>query len=337
MSGPPRGGAGRLGAWISGIARAVRGRGGAWPAALTRPPFRPALAPMSALAGVAAWAGSAGWAAPRSAAGTPAPPDIGPARPVVRSDGAGRAGGGSGGPPTWSFAEGEAMRFEVRFGRLRVGRGAMEVVGVEDVRGRPAWHMRVRIKGRALTYRLDDTYDSWVDTLTRSAVRFVKTESAGSRPRLTRYEIHPDRGVYTKNAGPEAPTVEAPLDDASFLYFVRSVALADGEAYEFARYFKADRNPVGVRVLRRERVRVPAGSFDAVVLRPSINTSGFLGKARKTELWLSDDDRRAVVRLKFRLPVGSVTLSLTSYQPGAPPSRSRTPIPDAARSDAAPV
>src|SRR5437773_2143430 len=70
------------------------------------------------------------------------------------------------------------------------------------------------------------------------------------------------------------PTVVLPLDDGSFLYFLRTIPLEVGKEYSFDRYFRPDRNPVRIQVLRRERVSVPAGQFDAVVVRPIINAKG---------------------------------------------------------------
>jgi len=48
------------------------------------------------------------------------------------------------------FGVGERGTYEVHFGKLKVGKGTMEVLGVEDVRGRPAWHTRFRIRGKGM-------------------------------------------------------------------------------------------------------------------------------------------------------------------------------------------
>jgi len=104
--------------------------------------------------------------------------------------------------------------------------------------------------------------------------------------------------------------VAQPLDDAAFLYFVRTVPLEVGRTYEWARYFRPDRNPVRVTVVRRERITVPAGTFDTIVLRPSIQTTGIFAQNRKTELWLTDDERRMLVRMRSDLPFGDLGLEL---------------------------
>jgi hypothetical protein len=38
--------------------------------------------------------------------------------------------------------------------------------------------------------------------------------------------------------------VPEPLDDAAFLYWIRTAPLKVGERYEYRRYFRMERNPV---------------------------------------------------------------------------------------------
>jgi hypothetical protein len=88
-----------------------------------------------------------------------------------------------------------------------------------------------------------------------------------------------------------------------------------GRQYTFDRYFRPDRNPVTVEVLRREQVTVPAGTFAAIVIRPSFRTKGIFAQSGGTEVWLSDDPRRVVLRMRTHLPFGTLTLALTDYVP----------------------
>jgi hypothetical protein len=92
------------------------------------------------------------------------------------------------------------------------------------------------------------------------------------------------------------------------------VPLEVGQTYRFDRYFKPDRNPVTIRVLRRERVTVPAGTFDAIVIQPVIKAKGIFSEDGQAELWLSDDDRRMIVQMKSRLSFGSIDLFLSGIQ-----------------------
>jgi len=45
------------------------------------------------------------------------------------------------------FGVGERLEYEVKFGALRVGNAHMEVVALENLRGRPAWHTAFWVQG----------------------------------------------------------------------------------------------------------------------------------------------------------------------------------------------
>lgn len=220
------------------------------------------------------------------------------------------------------FTVGERMEYEVRFGRLKVGNAHMEVVALEEMRGRTAWHTAFWVQGGNFLYRVNDVYESWIDAETLSSLKFVQELDEGGKTTERRFEIFPERAVFiqtNKKNAKEEKSVSNPLDDGSFLYFVRTIPLTVGETYDFHRYFRPDRNPVRIKVLRKEKVRVPAGSFDAIVIQPVIKTKGIFSENGHAEIWLSDDDRRVMLQLKSRLSFGSLNLYLKRYYPSRNP------------------
>ena len=213
------------------------------------------------------------------------------------------------------YGVGERLEYDVRFGSLKVGSGAMEVTGMQEIRGRETWHTVFTVKGGTFVYRVDDRNESWIDTRTGNSLRFKQDLNEGSRDTERLFEFYPDRAVFVENNEPEQPSVRNPLDDGSFLYFLRTIPLTIGETYTFDRYFRPDRNPVTIRVLRRERIRVPAGEFDAIVVQPVIKTKGIFSENGHAEVWLSDDDNRIMLQMKSGLSFGSLNLYLKSYRP----------------------
>lgn len=215
------------------------------------------------------------------------------------------------------FEAGERLTYDVRFGALKVGTGHMEVIGTEDVRGRETWHTRFTVKGGIPFYKVNDRLESWIDTRTFESLRFVQDLQEGKRDRERFFEIYPDRGTYTEKGEVEhAPSVADPLDDGAFLYFVRTLPLEVGATYEFNRYFKPDRNPVVIRVLRKDTVKVPAGTFPTIVIQPIIKSKGIFSEKGHAEMWITDDPRRLLVQMKSDLSIGSLNLYLRGYEPG---------------------
>jgi len=211
------------------------------------------------------------------------------------------------------FAVGERLEYDVRFGSIRVGSGSMEVDGLVDVRGVTTWHTVFRITGGIPLYRVNDRYESWFDVRTLSSRRFHQDIDEGSYERKRRYEFFNERGMYQENDKPEQPTVDSPLDDGSFLYFVRTIPLEVGAEYTFSRYFNPASNPVTIKVLRRETVTVPAGTFTAMVLQPMFRSKGIFSENGRAEVWITDDDRRMMVQMKSKLSIGSLNLYLRKH------------------------
>ena len=222
---------------------------------------------------------------------------------------------------TVPFGLGERLSYEVRFGKLKVGEGVMELIDTQVVRGRDAWHTRFRIRGGVPFYRVDDVLESWIDREAFHSLRFVQDLEEGGRMRERRYEMFPERKVFREGDGEEEPSVEHPLDDGSFLYFVRTLPLEVGQTYQFDRYFRPDRNPVVVKVLRRETVSVPAGRYATIVLQPVIKSKGVFSEKGEARIWLSDDPHRIMVQMKSKTKIGSLNLYLTSARLTTSPGR----------------
>ncbi len=223
------------------------------------------------------------------------------------------------------YAVGERLEYDVRFGRLHVGSGSMEVVGIEGVRGRETWHTVFQVRAGNFFYRVNDQFESWIDRYTGNSLRFKQNLNEGRRDVERIFDMFPERSAFLEQGDTLEKSVRSPLDDGSFLYFLRTIPLVVGETYTFERYFRPDRNPVTIRVLRRERVSVPAGDYDAIVVQPVIKTKGIFSENGHAEVWLADDSSRIMLQMKSGLSFGSINLYLTSYRPFPVAPAAQTP------------
>jgi hypothetical protein len=214
------------------------------------------------------------------------------------------------------YGVGERLEYSVYFGKLRVGNGSMEIPDVQDIRGRDTWHVVFQLHGGLrFVFRVDDTFESWIDRRTGNSLRFHKDQNESHHDKETTFEMFPDRGIYIEQGDTAEAGVKDPLDDASFMYFVRTIPLEIGETYSFNRYFRPDRNPVTIKVLRKDTLNTPIGRIPAIVVQPTIKTPGIFSQNGKAEVWLSDDKRRIMLQMQSGLPFGSINLYLTSYRP----------------------
>lgn len=217
------------------------------------------------------------------------------------------------------FGPGERAEYQVKLRGIRVGSGSMEVLGTETVEGHETYHVRMRLSGGLPLARVDDTFESWIDVEGLFSRRFRQDQREITFRRNRTYEFDPERRTYRRLDNGEQGSIptDRPLDDVSFLYYVRTLPLKIGDTYTIPRYFKEDGNPVVIRVLRKETVTVPAGTFETVVVQPIIQTDGLFGEGGEAEVYFTDDARRVIVQLKSRVPVvGSLSLQLREYQAG---------------------
>jgi hypothetical protein len=192
----------------------------------------------------------------------------------------------------------------------------MTIVDSESVNGHDTFHSVFEIKGGFLFFKVNDRLESWFEPSTATSHRFYQLLNEGSYHKDRYFEIYPDRATLHQRGFEEKASVPEPLDDASFFYFVRTVPLNVGETYTYTRYFRPDKNPVIVKVLRREKVKVRAGTFNTIVLQPIIKSGGLFAEGGEALIWVTDDDRRIMVQLRAKMPVlQSLDLFLKSYSP----------------------
>ena len=189
------------------------------------------------------------------------------------------AAAGPASAPQRPYGPGERAEYRVKLGGFSVGRGSLEMLGVQTVNGRPAYHTRMTVQGGIPGARVNDLYESWIDTEGGFSRRFHQKLQEVRYRRDRTYDFFPERRTWRRENGETGtlPTNQ-PLDDLSFLYYARTLPLDVGATYSLQRYFKADGNPVVIRVVRRETITVPAGRFRTIVLQPEIKTDGLFGE-----------------------------------------------------------
>ena len=65
-----------------------------------------------------------------------------------------------------------------------------------------------------------------------------------------------------------------------------------------------------VKVLGKERIKVPAGEFDTILVKPILKSEGIFIKKGDIYIWVTDDDRRLPVLFKSKVKIGHFTVQL---------------------------
>jgi hypothetical protein len=206
------------------------------------------------------------------------------------------------------FAPGEHLVYQVNVGRRTVGEAVMRVSGPEGIRGQRANRLTFETRARLGPASVEDRTYSWVDPQTLATLRYHKYERNPLFSSHTKVDVFPGEGRWKDEDGSEGRTPSArPLDELSFIYHVRALPLRDGDRYECHRHYDRERAPVRTRVIGRERVTVPAGTFDVIVVEMVVDDARRFGGSGTIRLHLTDDDRRVPVRIETRMPVAGTT------------------------------
>ena len=221
------------------------------------------------------------------------------------------------------FDVGERLHYRVTLGRLgTVGEGEMSVDGPEAVRGTETLVLRSQVSARVGFIKTTERAQSWIDPTRMTALRYMKrTHGALTRDDEQQVELFPEQRRWEDRRGHsgESPT-STPLDELSFIYYLRTLPLDADTTNTLVRHYDAGRNPIAVRVVGRDTVRTSAGTFPTIVVEMRVKDPHRYGGEGVIRLHLSDDTFRYPVRIESSIPVlGATVLTLESVT--RPPRR----------------
>jgi hypothetical protein len=217
---------------------------------------------------------------------------------------------------SYPFKVGERFQYAAKLGFLRLGTAWLSVTGIDTVRGAESFVFEFGLETTTMLYKSKNVMQSWTGTEDLISRKFHKDMVENSKPRQYYYDIYPDSQIFVQERKVGShPSVSAPLDDAAFFYFLRTVPLELGKSYSYDRYFQRNLNPVTIKVTKREKMKLPDGSqVNCVILNPVVGSEGVFAPRAEAMLWMTDDARRIPVQIRSRLPFGTVTLVLEKIE-----------------------
>lgn len=217
----------------------------------------------------------------------------------------------------WPFPSRERFRYAVRLGRLQLGRGRIVSRPDTALAAVDAHRVSLTIDVGAVFAEIHDRHVAWLAADPLRTLRVRKRYRELGEEEGGRWTLDHEEGVSRRaGAGAGDPMPQAALDGLGLLYLLRTMDLETGDTIRLERHFQAEHNPVVFRVVGRERIRVPAGRFRTVVVEPVIPALEVFGEDRDARIWLSDDERRLIVRVESATRVGPLQLHLRRYATG---------------------
>ena len=212
---------------------------------------------------------------------------------------------------------GEYFQFSVDWNGLNGGSSLMQVQNLTSVDGHRAYRIVTKTESNSFVskfYRVRDRAESYIDAESLYTRRFVKhlREGGYKKDIDVRFDQEARKAIYDDGEALDVPA--AVHDVLSAFYYVRTRPLPDGAVIRIPTHDNKKSYDMEVRVHGRERIEVPAGKFDCVLVEPVLKSEGVFKSKGGILVWLSDDERRIPVLVKSKVPIGSISVSLTDMR-----------------------
>jgi hypothetical protein len=216
---------------------------------------------------------------------------------------------------TLPFSVGEKLSYEVSVSKGdKVGSATMWIEGPVDVRGTSTYLLRFDSKIKIAFLSAVSRSSSWFDPLRRSSLRYFKHEQNPLRSHDESVNLFPDDKRWTSAKGESGESMsDVPLDELSFMYFIRTLPMTPGATYRFDRHFDVARNPITVTVVRRETIPTPMGELRTFLVEMRVHDPAHYKGEGLIRINITDDDCRMPARIMSTMPVvGTATLTIDS-------------------------
>jgi hypothetical protein len=229
------------------------------------------------------------------------------------------------------FRVGEKVRHEVSYFNVKAGELVLAVKPFAQVNGRKNYHFYFGIKTSTLFssfYSVDDYVSSLVDFETMVPSVYTMHVKETSKLQETRFfidwsKLHASfwEKKVTKKDGPEETkkewdVLEYSQDVFSSAFYLRVFPWAVGDEHAFRVTDNAENLIFRGKALRREKLSTSIGDFQAIVIKPDIELRGQFKPVGDIFIWISDDDRKLILRIECKIKIGTLVSEIVELSPG---------------------
>lgn len=229
------------------------------------------------------------------------------------------------------FRVGEEVVHDVHYFKVSAGELRMKVEPFAMVNNRKSYTFAVEIRTSSLFssfYSVEDRVETFVDfeELVPSVFQLHVKESGQLREAKMLFDNEKHTATFwekkvTKDHGEEEKKQNWEIlpytqNVYSAIYYMRNFKWETGKEYSF-RVGNDNENLVfSGKALRREVLNTKLGPMKAIVVQPKITLKGKLNPIGDNFIWLSDDDRKYILRIESKIKIGTLVSEVVSINPG---------------------
>lgn len=222
------------------------------------------------------------------------------------------------------FQPGEKMHFVLKYGAIPAGEATLEVHEMVEVQGVEAYHFVMTARSNSfidIFFKVRDRIDSFADASMNHSLYYKKDQKEGKTRRNIKvdFDWKENKSSYVNfDTEPKIISqIPGTFDPLAIFYYSRLLDFQKVVEFEHP-VTDGEKNMMAIlRVIGKEIITVPAGTYETFVLEPDLQkVEGVFSKKQrtKTKLWVTNDGRRLLVQMKSKAMVGSFVAELVTVE-----------------------
>lgn len=229
------------------------------------------------------------------------------------------------------FSVGEEVALRVHYFAMTAGEIVFKIKDFAKVNGAKAYNMVAELKTSSFfsrIYTVDDRVENFMDyeTLTPLVYTLHVKESAQIREAKSFFDFKKMRAQFWEKKITESHGVEERKLDWEILpysqnvfstfYYMRLFKWEVGKEYSFRMSHEGENLVFKARALRKETIQTDLGPMKAIVIQPQIMLKGIFKPVGDIFIWLSDDEKKYIIKLESKIKIGTIKADVIRIQPG---------------------
>lgn len=229
------------------------------------------------------------------------------------------------------FHVGEKVVHEVSYFSAKAGTLTLQVKPYAQVNGRKSYNFSVGLESSSVFssfYSVEDTVNTFLDfeTLMPHVLK-VNIKETGKLAQSQSYFNNETLTAsfwekkYTEKNGEEEKKYSwdiLPFSQNAFsgIFYMRVFKWKEGKQVSF-RVAEDKKNIVFTgTAVGKEKLSTDAGDFNAIKIKASIVSRGALSQTGDIFIWVSDDDRKYILRIEAKIKIGTLVSEVVEIEPG---------------------
>ena len=213
------------------------------------------------------------------------------------------------------FSVGEKLEYSAKFNFIPAGKAFLKVISIDTVNNLPAYHVRYEAQTGPIAdkiYKIRDKIDSWLDEKNFFTHQQTKSIREGKYKYNSQTKIYYNDSIALVND--DTIAINSLLyDPYSLFYYFRTLDLVSGKTIDLTVFDNKSLTEFQMIIASKERISVPAGAFDCMVVRPFREGKMLLKNEGDMTIWFSNDVHKIPVQIVLKIKYGTMVMKLKTF------------------------